>query len=48
MAVSRHMRALINHQDLVPGLGKSATNDRAAEPSADNAISHAVHVQLLV
>ena len=31
MAIARHMRALVDHQDFVPGLSKSATDDRAAE-----------------
>jgi hypothetical protein len=46
MAIARRMRALIDHQDLVPGLRESATDDRAAESSADDAIPHAHHFQL--
>ena len=46
MAIARHMRALIDHQHALPGFGESATNDRAAESSADDAISHAVHFRL--
>ena len=46
MAIARHMRALIDDQDVVPGLGKRATDDRAAESSADDAISHAAHFRL--
>jgi hypothetical protein len=47
MAIARHMRALVDHEDFVPGLGKSAADDRAAESSADDAISHSVDVRLL-
>jgi hypothetical protein len=47
MAVARHMRALVDHQDFVPGLRQRATDDRAAESSADDAISHSVDVRLL-
>ena len=47
MAIARHMRALVDHQDVVPGLGKSAADDRAAKSSADDAISHSVDVRLL-
>jgi hypothetical protein len=46
MAIARHMRALIDDQDVVPGLRKRATDDRAAESSADDAISHPVHFRL--
>jgi hypothetical protein len=42
------MRALIDHQNVVPGLSKRATDDRAAESSADDAISHSVNVRLLI
>jgi hypothetical protein len=41
------MRSLVDHQDVVSGLRKRAADDRAAESSADDAISHAVHVRLL-
>jgi hypothetical protein len=47
MAIARHMRALVDHEDFMPGLGKSAADDRAAESSADDAISHSVDVRLL-
>ena len=47
MAIARHMRPFIDHQDLVPGLRESAADDRAAESSADDAISHSVDFRLL-
>jgi hypothetical protein len=46
MAVARHMRAFIDHEHVVPGFSESATNDRAAESSADDAISHPVQFRL--
>ncbi len=47
MAIARHMRALIHHQNFVSGLRESAADDRAAESGADDAISHSVDVRLL-
>jgi len=47
MAIARHMRALVDHQDFVPGLRESAADDRAAESSADDTISHSVDFRLL-
>src|SRR6185437_5123106 len=47
MAIASHVRALVDHQDFVPGLRQSAADDRAAESSADDAISHSVDVRLL-
>ena len=47
MAIARHMRALVDHQNFVSGLRERAADDRAAESSADDAISHSVDVRLL-
>jgi hypothetical protein len=47
MAIARHMRTLIDYQNFVSGFSESAADDRAAESSADDAISHFVDVRLL-
>jgi hypothetical protein len=47
MAIARHMRALIDHQNFMSRLRESAADDRAAESSADDAISHSVDFRLL-
>jgi hypothetical protein len=46
MAIARHMRAFIDHQHVVPRFSESATDNRAAESSADDAIPHPVHFRL--
>jgi hypothetical protein len=46
MTIAGHMRALLDHQDIVAGLRKRPADDRAAKSSADDAISHAVHFRL--
>jgi hypothetical protein len=40
MAIAGHMQALVDHQHFVPCLGERATDNGAAESSADDAISH--------
>jgi hypothetical protein len=47
MTIAGHMRALVDHQDLVPRLGEGAADDGAAESGADDAIPHKGHFRYI-
>ena len=47
VAVAGDMRTLVDDQHFIPSLSESAADDRAAESSAHDAISHSVDVRLL-